>query len=92
VAAIERQGFVVAGLGQPGTARVMVQIAEMPHRVGEPEGLVHLAEDGNRLFIMLPRSPGVRQTSLELPQIPEGAGQSTAVTVLAQEIDGFFRD
>jgi hypothetical protein len=39
---------------------------------------------------MLLRSPGVRQTSLELPQIPEGAGQSTAVTVLAQEIDGFF--
>ena|GEM_PF-4973604 len=71
MAAIDRQGFVIVGLRQNRASRVMVHVAEMPDRVRKLEGIVHLAAEGDCLFVMLLGRPCTRQTPLELSQILE---------------------
>ena len=43
MAAIESDGFVVAGLGQFGASRVVMNIAQMADGVSQSEGLTLLA-------------------------------------------------
>jgi hypothetical protein len=88
VVAIERQGFVVAGLGQLCTSRIVMNIAEMPNRVREPERLVQLAEDGDGFLIVLSRGIGVREASLELAQVSEHLCQLCSGAFLPYEING----
>jgi hypothetical protein len=86
VAAIERQGFVIARFGQLCTPRLIVDVAEMPNRVSEPERLPHLAEEGDRFFIVPSRGLGIWQTPLQLTEIPKHLGQLGSVAFLSQEI------
>ncbi len=51
VGAVEREGLVVAGLGQAGTSGLVVNVAEVPDGVREVERFVQVTKDGDRLFV-----------------------------------------
>jgi hypothetical protein len=91
VPAIERQGLVVAGLGKSRASRLVVNVAEMPNRMSQGEGLFDLAEDEDG-FLVVPssciRSIRIRQVPLELAQIPERPRQLDPTVFLPQKTNG----
>ena len=91
MAAIESEGFVIAGLGQFGAARVVMNIAEMADGVSQSECLTFFAADRNGLLIVPPRGVGFMQVPLDLSQASEDLCQLSSAAILPKDANSLGR-
>ena len=91
MAAIESEGFVVAGLGQFGASRVVMNIAQMADGVSQSEGLTFFAADCSGLLIVLPRGIAFMQVPLDLSQASEDIRQLGSAAILPKDANSLGR-
>jgi hypothetical protein len=87
VGSIECQRFLVTTFSRWHATALVVNVAEVPDRVGEEERVVSFAEDGHGFFIVQSGSIAI-ETSLDLAELAEGLSQFDRSAFLTQEGDG----
>jgi hypothetical protein len=71
MAAINGQGFVVAGFSQVQMSLILVDVSHVADSVSQPERIALHAVDRDGFFVVLSRDFAVFQVSLNLPQARE---------------------
>jgi hypothetical protein len=80
MAAIDYQGLSVARLGQFRTSRILMDVAEMSNRVGQPEGVAHVSADPDRFLVEWQGSIPAAMVAFDLTQPLERTDQSWRIT------------
>ena len=91
VPSIKSEGLVVAGLGQFGASRVMMNVAQVADGVRQSERSTLLAIDGNGFLIVLPCGITFTEVPLDLSQTSEDLRQLGPAAIPPQNANGLGR-